>query len=239
MHHGFTNLKGVDFVWEPKSREEFAAMSPARQRMERLYRNGWSAWLYYMVEIWWNKMFWPNKNTQPARRPAFFWDNVLVSVYAVLWIAAIVIGASVAGVNVLSALFTAFVVPFVFWNGMIGVVVYMHHTHEKIKWYDVKNEWTAASPFVTTTVHLTFPLQIGALVHHIMEHTAHHLDATIPLYKLKQTQQRLEDMLPNRIVVQPFSFKWYWRTVSMCQLYDFRTQQWLRFDGTPTTPANA
>jgi len=82
-------------------------------------------------------------------------------------------------------------------------------------------------------------LQIGALVHHIMEHTAHHLDATIPLYKLKQTQQRLEDMLPNRIVVQPFSFKWYWRTVSMCQLYDFRTQQWLRFDGTPTTPANA
>ena len=49
MHHGFTNLKGVDFVWEPKSREEYAAMTPFRQRMERIYRNGWSAWLYYMV----------------------------------------------------------------------------------------------------------------------------------------------------------------------------------------------
>ncbi|MBS1174123.1 MAG: desA [Burkholderiaceae bacterium] len=239
MHHGFTNLKGVDFVWEPKSREEYAAMTPFQQRMERLYRNGWSAWLYYMVEIWWKKMFWPNKKTQPARRPSFFWDNVLVSVYAVLWIGAIIIGANAAGVNVLSALFTAFVVPFVFWNGMIGIVVYMHHTHEQIKWYDVKTEWTAASPFVTTTVHLTFPLRIGALVHHIMEHTAHHLDATIPLYKLKQTQHRLEEMLPNRIVVQPFSLKWYWRTVGMCQLYDFRTQQWLKFDGTPTTPANA
>lgn len=234
MHHGFTNLKGVDFVWQPSSVEEYQAMSPARRRLEHIYRNGWSAWLYYMVEIWWNKMFWPNKKVQPARRPAFFWDNVLVSVYAVIWLAVIVAVSVATGMSVLSALFTAFVVPFVFWNGMIGVVVYMHHTHERIKWYDEKQAWTAAQPFVTTTVHLTFKYKFGAAMHHIMEHTAHHLDATIPLYKLKETQQRLEDMLPNRIVVQPFSFKWYWRTVKMCKLYDFKTQQWLKFDGTPT-----
>ena len=39
-------------------------------------------------------------------------------------------------------------------------------------------------------MHLTFPLQIGALVHHIMEHTAHHVDMSIPLYKLKEAQAK-------------------------------------------------
>ena len=237
IHHGFTNLKGVDFVWSPASVEEYQAMSPMRRWFERMYRSGWAPWLYYMVEIWWEKMFWPNKKVQPARRPAFFWDNVLVSVYAVIWLAIVIFGALAADVNVFSALFTAFIVPFIFWNGMIGVVVYMHHTHERIKWYDDKAKWTASQPFVTTTVHLTFKYGIGAAVHHIMEHTAHHLDATIPLYKLKQTQQRLEDLLPNRIVVQPFSFAWYWRTARNTKLYDFQNQQWLDFDGKPSFTA--
>ena len=70
-------------------------------------------------------------------------------------------------------------------------------------------------------------------MHHIMEHTAHHLDATIPLYKLKETQQRLEDLLPNRIVVQPFSLAWYWRTARNTKLYDYENQRWLTFDGKP------
>lgn len=237
IHHGFTNLKGVDFVWEPKSIEEYQAMSPTRRFFERLYRNGYFPWLYYTIEIWWKKMFWPNRKQQPAHRPAYFWDNVLVSIYAVLWMGVVVWIASAHGMNIVSALLTGFIIPFLVWNGMIGVVVYMHHTHERIKWYDDKREWLAAQPFVTTTVHLTFKYGMGAMVHHIMEHTAHHLDATIPLYKLKQTQTRLEEYLPNRIVVQPFSFAWYARTARMCKLYDFKTRQWLGFDGKPTTAA--
>ena len=233
MHHGYTNLKGVDFVWMPSSVAEYQQMSAGRRFMERVYRSGWGPSLYYMIEIWWNKMFWPSKKVQPSRRPAFFWDNVLVSVYAVIWLAVVVLGALAANVSVWSAIITAFIVPFVFWNGMIGVVVYMHHTHERIKWYDDKAAWLASQPFVTTTVHLTFKYGFGGAVHHIMEHTAHHLDATIPLYKLKETQQRLEDLLPNRIVVQPFSLAWYWRTARNTKLYDYENQRWLTFDGKP------
>ncbi len=80
MHHGYTNLKGVDFVWMPSSVAEYQQMSAGRRFMERVYRSGWGPSLYYMIEIWWNKMFWPSKKVQPSRRPAFFWDNVLVSV---------------------------------------------------------------------------------------------------------------------------------------------------------------
>lgn len=237
IHHGFTNLKGADFVWVPKTKAEYDEMSLPRRMLERIYRSGWGVSLYYMVEIWWNKMFFPNKANKPSERPAFIWDNLLVSAFALIWIAAIVVCAPMVEVPIWSALLTAFVVPFIFWNGMIGWVVYVHHTHERIAWYDDKKTWAAAQPFVTTTVHLTFKRHFGSLVHHIMEHTAHHLDMSIPLYKLKEAQSRLEHLLPQRIVVQPFSWTWYFKTARKCKLYDYAARRWTDFKGVPTTEA--
>ena len=37
-HHGFTNLKGRDYVWTPYSPSEFAKLPWLRRRLERLYR---------------------------------------------------------------------------------------------------------------------------------------------------------------------------------------------------------
>ena len=235
IHHGFTNLKGVDFVWTPKTLAEYQALSPMRKLMERIYRSGWGVAIYYVYEIWWNKMFFPNKANTPGKRKAFFWDNVLVSAFALIWIGAIVLVAPHYGVSVWSALITAFVVPFMFWNGMIGWVVYTNHTHTSVAWYDNKKDWVAAQPFITTTVHLTFKRGFGAMIHHIGEHTAHHLDMTIPLYQLKQAQERLEALLPERIVVQAFSWKWYFATARNCKLYDYAAHCWTDFNGKPTS----
>lgn len=128
-----------------------------------------------------------------------------------------------------------FVVPFVFWNAMIGFVVYVHHTHPAVQWHDDKAAWAKAAPFVSTTVHLEFPLRVGALMHHIMEHTAHHVDMSVPLYKLKQAQKKLEEMLPGRIIVQRFSWRWYFDTARRCKLYDFTRRCWTDFQGRPTS----
>ena len=95
--------------------------------------------------------------------------------------------------------------------------------------------WARAQPFVSTTVHLTFPLRIGALVHHIMEHTAHHVDMSIPLYRLKNAQKMLEDMLPGRIVIQRFSWRWYFDTARRCKLYDFTRRCWTDYAGRATS----
>ena len=54
------------------------------------------------------------------------------------------------------------VVPFLFWNAMIGFVVYVHHTHTRVQWHDDKAAWARAAPFVSTTVHLRFPWRWGA-----------------------------------------------------------------------------
>ena len=87
----------------------------------------------------------------------------------------------------------------------------------------------------TYTVHLTFPWRIGSLMHHIMEHTAHHVDMSIPLYKLKAAQARIEELLPGRIVIQRFSWRWYFGTARRCKLYDFTRRCWTDFQGRATS----
>ena len=67
-----------------------------------------------------------------------------------------------------------------------------------------------------------------------MEHTAHHVDASIPLYTLKSAQNKLEEILPGRIISQRFTFKWYIETAKRCKLYDFENKAWLDFNGYET-----
>jgi omega-6 fatty acid desaturase (delta-12 desaturase) len=236
VHHGFTNLKGVDFVWAPSTPEEYAAMSPLRRALERAYRSGWAPGLYYMVDIWWKKMMFPSKSSMGnTSRPIFTWDCLLVTGYGLLWLAALVWAALAHGQSVALVLGTGFVVPLLFWFAMIGFVVYVHHTHVKVSWHAERNVWAKAQPFVSTTVHLTFPMQIGSLLHHIMEHTAHHVDMSIPLYRLKEAQAKLEELLPERIIVQRFSWRWYFQTARDCKLYDFSRNSWTDFAGRATS----
>ena len=239
VHHGYTNLKGVDFVWAPLTREEFDALSPMGRVMERAYRSGFGPALYYLVEMWWRRMFFPSKTYMGTRRPEFVWDGVFVLASAALWIGALVGAAFVTEQSPWLLLAMGFAVPFLFWNAMIGFVVYVHHTHTAVQWHDDKLAWAKAAPFVSTTVHLTFPLRIGALLHHIMEHTAHHVDMSIPLYRLKGAQRLLEDALPGRIIVQRFSWRWYFDTARRCKLYDFGRRCWTDFQGRPTSPVSA
>ncbi|WP_322047608.1 fatty acid desaturase [Paraburkholderia sp. J67] len=231
VHHGYTNLKGFDFIWAPLTRAEYLALSRPRRLIERVYRSGWAPGLYYMVEIWWRRMFFPTRRAMPSRRPIFFRDCWLVTVFALGWLALLAWAAFATHQSVWLLLATGFVIPFLFWCSMIGFVVYVHHTHERVSWYEDRAAWTRAQPFVTTTVHLTFRWHFGALMHHIMEHTAHHLDMSIPLYRLEEAQAQLETLLPQRIVIQPFSWRWYFATAHYCKLYDFESACWTQFDG--------
>jgi acyl-lipid omega-6 desaturase (Delta-12 desaturase) len=235
VHHGYTNLKGFDFVWAPLTKDEYAKLGFVGRMLDRIYRSGWAPGLYYMIEIWWNKMFYPSKKFMPTRRRIFILDNLLVSAFALLWVAAMVIAAVLTQQSIWLSLLMGVVIPFLFWTAMIGFVVYVNHTHTEVSWHDERSAWAKAQPFVSTTVHLTFPLKIGALMHHIMEHTAHHVDMSIPLYKLKKAQEKLEHLLPERVVVQAFSWRWYFDTARRCKLYDFSQRCWTDYKGRATS----
>jgi len=236
VHHGYTNLKGFDFVWAPLSESEYLALPAWRRALERIYRSGWGPGVYYFIEMWWLRMFFPRATYLGARRAVFTRDCLLVSGFALLWMGVLCVAAARTGQSAWLLLATGFLLPFVVWNFMIGFVVYVHHTHTAVSWHDDKAAWAGAMPFVSTTVHLTFPLGIGAALHHIMEHTAHHVDMGVPLYHLKEAQQVLEDKLPGCIIVQPFSWRWYFETARRCKLYDFQAQRWTDFEGQATAP---
>jgi omega-6 fatty acid desaturase (delta-12 desaturase) len=235
VHHGYTNLKGFDFVWEPRTLEEFQALPAWRRGLERIYRSGWAPWLYYLVEVWWTRLMFPSKRIMPTRRAVFVWDSLLATTAAVLWIGGLVWAAHATGQSAWWLVSVGFVLPFLFWNGMIGFVVYVHHTHEGVAWYEDKTSWAAAQPFVSTTVHLTFRSIMGSVLHHIMEHTAHHVDMGVPLYRLKKAQKLLEAKMPGCIVIQPFSWRWYARTAKRCKLYDFKARCWTDYAGNCTS----
>ncbi|QHJ00188.1 fatty acid desaturase [Xylophilus rhododendri] len=231
VHHGYTNLKGFDFVWEPCSPEEYQALPRWRRGLERVYRSGWAPWLYYLVEVWWARMLFPSRRRMPTRRAVFTLDGLLVTGYGLLWMAALVWAAQATSQSVGWMLAGGFVLPFLFWNAMIGFVVYVHHTHQEVVWHTDKKSWAAAQPFVSTTVHITFRSAMGSALHHILEHTAHHVDMGVPLYRLKKAQALLESRLKGRIVVQAFSWRWYFATARACKLYDFAEQRWVGFLG--------
>ncbi|GJG93317.1 fatty acid desaturase [Cupriavidus pauculus] len=235
VHHGYTNLKGFDFVWAPYSLEEFRALPRRRRVMERIYRNGFGAGLYYLIEIWWFKLFFPSKRQMATRRAIFMWDCALVAAFGALWIGALAALALVTDQSVLLMVGTGFVLPFLVWNTTVGFVLYVHHTHTSVAWYDTKPTWSRAQPFVSTTVHLRFGMGIGAALHHIMEHTAHHVDMSVPLYQLKRAQALLEHALPGRIIIENFSWRWYFRTARRCKLYDFKALCWTDFRGRQTS----
>jgi omega-6 fatty acid desaturase (delta-12 desaturase) len=237
VHHGYTNLRGFDFVWQPRSLDEFRALPKWKRGLERVYRSGWAPWLYYLIEIWWTRMFFPNRATMPTRRAVFARDCWLVSAFAIAWVAGLAVAASATQQSVPWLLTVGFALPFIVWNGMIGFVVYVHHTHLGVAWYEDKASWSASQPFVSTTVHLTFRSAMGAVLHHIMEHTAHHVDMSVPLYRLKRAQALLEHKLAGAIVVQPFSWRWYADTARRCKLYDFKARCWTDFAGRPSAHA--
>jgi len=153
VHHGQTNLKGFDFVWAPLSLEEYQQLPTGKRILEHIYRSGLGPAVYYFIEIWWNKMYFPNKKSMPATRPAFLWDNILVTVFGIVWNALLVWSAIETNQSIALTLVMGFLIPFIFWNAMIGFVVYVHHTHPSVSWYSDKSEWLKAQPFVSTTVH--------------------------------------------------------------------------------------
>jgi omega-6 fatty acid desaturase (delta-12 desaturase) len=61
----------------------------------------------------------------------------------------------------------------------------------------------------------------------------------VPLYRLRQAQKILEDRMPGRIVVQAFTWRWYFDTARRCKLYDYRRRAWTDFAGNVTAPSPA
>ena len=230
-HHGFTNLKGRDYVWTPYSPHEFARLPWIRRQLEHIYRSGVGQGVYYMVEMWWKKLFFPGRRHVTTRRTSHTLDSCLVAGFGALWIGGLALWGVYSGKSVWSLVIFGFAVPFFLWNCLMGFVIYVQHTHPRVAWYERRDEWSANAGYATTTVHVKLIRPLDNMIHYILEHGAHHVNMGIPLYRLKEAQTRLTATLDERLNSEVFTWRYYWNTVRRCKLYDFAQHVWMDFDG--------
>jgi acyl-lipid omega-6 desaturase (Delta-12 desaturase) len=234
-HHGFTNLKGRDYVWTPFTREEFMRLPWLRRQMEKLYRSGVGQGVYYMVELWWKKLFFPSRKHISSSRKSFTWDSILVAGFGLAWIGGLVAWALISQRSVTSLLIFGFAIPFFMWNCLMGFVIYVQHTHPRVAWYERKEEWTSNAGYATTTVHIKLKRPLDGLIHYILEHGAHHVNMGVPMYRLKEAQARLTATLDERLNSEVFTWRYYWNTVRRCKLYDYARHVWTDYEGRVTS----
>jgi omega-6 fatty acid desaturase (delta-12 desaturase) len=232
-HHGFNNLKGRDQVWAPFSKAEFDALPRLRQSLERLYRSGLGWGAYYLVEMWWKKLYFPSRKEIGSIRRKYTLDSLLVTITGLLWLAAVALTARATGQSYMLLFTLAVVVPFLLWNAIMGFIVYVHHTNPRIAWFRNRQEWQRDRAYLTSTACVRFPFGIDRLMHSIMEHNAHHLNPGIPMFKLRAAQRVLHERFPD-LCEYRMNFQSYMDCVRRCKLYDFTNHAWLDFSGQVT-----
>ncbi len=230
-HHGFNNLRGRDFVWEPKQPDEYLSLPRWRRWVERVYRSAWGPGIYYFVEIWWKRLFFPRARDMPAQRLEFSIDSAIAGATVIAWACFIAWYAGTHHRSIAGAVLLGFVVPFVLWIWSVGLVVYLHHTDPQVRWFANKKDWLQSGAQISSTVHVMAPAALSAWMHHIMEHPAHHLNAAIPLYNLKAAQRHLHQIGPL-FRRTPLTLGHYLRCVGTCKLFDYEAQSWVPFPRT-------
>jgi acyl-lipid omega-6 desaturase (Delta-12 desaturase) len=235
IHHGSTNLRGRDYVWEPMSPAGYAAATPLRRWCYRVYRSRLGSLPYYLIEMWWKKNFLPIAPEARTKWRDYAFDSAFVVIAGALHIWALVAIAHVwtpdrpAGLVIVAA----WLVPFLIWNWFIGIIIYSHHTHPRIPWFEREEDWSYLASQVLGTVHVRLPKPWTWLDNNIMEHNAHHALPVIPLYRLQAAQRRMRAAFPEieYLYLSPAAFC---RIADACKLYDFDARRWTSFDGRPT-----
>jgi omega-6 fatty acid desaturase (delta-12 desaturase) len=238
LHHGGTCLKQKQPDFPPLSKPEYDALPAWHRCLYRLYRTPYGVGLCYVFDFFGRFLLFPRRENRPQRRLAFQVDRLLVLAYfglqllAANWLTAhtpdpVVPRAAHAIIGVLA--------PWVLWIYFMGVVTFVQHTHPRTAWYDDENEWSFYHVQLLSTTHMVLPTPIARMLHNIMDHPAHHIDPTIPLYELPASQMLLEEQAPEHSIVERLTVREYLRICRTCKLYDFRAHRWLDFHGRPTS----
>ena len=132
-------------------------------------------------------------------------------------------------------LLRAFFVPDMIWTYSIGWVDLVQHTHPRSAWFKDRSEWGFYKANVQSTTHVLVPFQMDFSMHHILRHTAHHIDPRIPLYALEPAQRQIEQAHGKEIIVANLSRGYVLGLLKICRLYDYDQHCWLDYDGSPTS----
>ena len=234
IHHSWTSIRGKDYVWIPKTKQEFDKLSGFGRALEQLYRSPWGHGFYYLIELWLLRVLAPSFQWTEIRRWSHRMDILLTGAFALAWGGVAISGARLLGASPAAALFYCEIAPFLVWCELFGLTLYPQHTHPRARFFRDRSEWNFYSSQAASATHVEFPRPVEWLLHGIFEHTAHHLDTSIPFYQLHEAQRTLNSALSGTNVVYRWSFREFLRCCRICKLYDYDRQCWMDFEGNVT-----
>jgi omega-6 fatty acid desaturase (delta-12 desaturase) len=238
LHHGGTNLRGKHPDLVPLTKEEYDRLPHWRQLLEKFYRSPLGPGLSYLIGFYLGFILFPAKGLLPSRRRQFQWDRLLVLGFFILQVLGMYLLALRTTGLFLPPLAYAFfdtILPWVLWVQFMGFVTYLQHTHPRLAWYDDPKEWSFYHVQLKSSTHVVFPYPIEKLLNNIMDHAAHHIDPTIPLYHLPKSQRLLEESCEEHAAVIRWSPWQHVELCRVCKLYDFERHCWTDFEGNATS----
>jgi omega-6 fatty acid desaturase (delta-12 desaturase) len=233
LHHAQTHLRTHDFTFAPFTKQEYDRLPGWRRLVERFYRHPIGFGPYYFVEVWLKHFVVPRPGQRVSLTCAL--DSVLVLGFLGAQLTFLVLASEPLGVPTWEALLGLFVLPHVLWNYVVGFTLYNQHTLETVPWYTGREGWSFVQAQLQGAIHIRWPGLIDLLFHRAMNHTAHHLDARVPPYRLPEAQAFLEREFPETVTVVDWTWTGFLETVRRCKLYDPQRRRWLDFEGRPTT----
>ena len=230
LHHGHTVREQMDFVWHPLSPEQYAALSPLGKLRHRVEWSLLGSGLYYLRDVWWNKMM---RLDPPAKMaPAIHRDWwIVVGFAAVATLGLLALGWASYG-SIGGAIWMwlkLLIVPWLLFNWVIGWTVYVHHIDQRIPWHR-RREWNKFKGQMEGTTILRVPRGLDFFLHNIFLHVPHHVDMRIPFYGLPAASQSILEHYPDVVVERPLHFRDYLEAVRSCKLFDFESGVWLTYE---------
>ena len=230
VHHGFTSFSPLDWIWRPLTINEYTNLSRYKKLLYRIERNMYGCGIHYLIKVWWQKMmFFMPTELHKKQANGLKLSKLIVAVFAVIF-------AIIAyKYNGFTGVFLGLILPFIVFNYVISLIVYLHHTHPSIPFFDEKHEWNQAIGVVYCTTVIKANWLIDTLTHHILIHTPHHIDMRIPFYRLKTAFEGIKKDHTEYL----HEYKLTWKTMkhifSNCKLYDYHNHKWYSFKATVTT----
>jgi omega-6 fatty acid desaturase (delta-12 desaturase) len=232
LHHRRTNETHPD-SYTPLSKEQYDAQSVWGRFKYRFYRtpNPFAFGLYYMFERWWQAKFFP-RSRMPAEIRSSGWRYFAwLCIYLISYLGLLAAVPSFAPVTRAQAIVCAFIVPVYVCYAFFAFSLYVQHTHPRVPWFKQPPDRNTYGRQEYTSVHVIFPRWYEVLAHNAYHHIAHHVGPAVPSYRLDKAQGRLNQLMAERVVSEPFSVSWLSRVMAICRLYDYDNHRWLDYDG--------
>ncbi len=242
LHHLYTNRRGKDYVWEPLSPLEYRALSSWGRAKYRFFRSWFGHFFYYTFEIWFRLRLFPWRRYLDEVRREYWVDFGLVVGYVAAMSAALIaLRTWHLGVPFLSTAYwvhpvlLGVVLPFLIGNMVTSHSEFLQHTQPEIHWSWNPPEDKFEIHQARVTVHIEHSPAVDWIVHWIRDHTAHHMQPAIPLYRLRQAQEIVEERHADKVVRYHYGLREISKVIRACKLYDDELGCWVDFDSHPTS----